>query len=40
MSKNSAKKTVKQLKNWTNNELNYKKGKKIGRTQWEKRNKG
>ena len=42
MSKNSAKKTVKQVRSWISNELNYNKGKKLGRKEWEKkyRNKG
>ena len=42
LSKNSQKKTVKQLKNWIDNELKFKKGKKLGRKEWEKkyRNKG
>ena len=40
MSKNSAKKTVKQVRSWIANELNYNKGKKLGRKEWEKRSKG
>lgn len=42
LSKNSPKKTVKQVRSWISNELNFNKGKKLGRKEWEKkyRNKG